>query len=311
MQLKQLSNFISIADNGSFNGAAKELFMSQSSLSSSIANLEEDLGFALFERAHNGVVLTPMGRTVYNDAKMILEQIDEKEKSWKEAYQKRLSCSTTINVAVAPGVYPIFSTVIKQFKQSYPNVKIRISERRNRYLLNSLIEGKADFIVNSFSAISVNDITSVLNDQIFYVETLRNDSFKLAVNADNPLANADTLSVSDINGASLACYADGDDAADEYFARGFDKEKSLEFNSIEKIIDAAINGEAIGCLPEYTITKALPILGLNHKLVFKTLNGYSVPLIHYIAYKKKTEFNLLAEELRQFTINAFSADDPS
>ena len=306
MRLKQLSNFITIADNGSFNAAAKELFMSQSALSSSIAHLEGDLGFELFERVHNGIVLTPMGRIVYDDAKKMLEQIEEKEQIWKNAYQQRLSCSATLNVAVAPGVYPIFSNVIKQFRQSYPNVKIRISERRNRYLLNSLIEGKADFIVNSFSAISVNDITGVLNGELFYVESLRNDSFKLAVNTDSPLTALETLSVNDINNATLACYADGDDAADEYFARGFDKEKALEFNSIEKIIDAAINGDAIGCLPEFTITRALPILGMDNKLVFKTLNGYSVPLMHYIAYKKNPETRMLTEELRQLTISAFS-----
>ena len=306
MRLKQLSNFITIAENGSFNGAAKALFMSQSALSSSIANLEEDLGFELFERAHNGVSLTPMGRMVYNDAGKILAQIDEQERSWKDAYKQRLSCNAALNIAVAPGAYPIFSNIIRQFKQSYPNVKIRISERRNRFLLNSLIEGKSDFIVNSFSAVSVNDITGVLNEQLFCVKLLRNDSFKLAVSADSPLAALETFSVNDICNSALACYADGDDAADEYFARGFDKEKALEFNSIEKIIDAAINGEAVSCLPEYTITRSLPLLNLGGKLVFKTLSGYSVPLVHYIAYKKNSEKQLLTEELSQLTTEAFA-----
>ena len=72
----------------------------------------------------------------------------------------------------------------------------------------------------------------------------------------------------------------------ELSTRGFDRVRALEYNSIEKIIEAALSGEAVGCLPEFTIQKSLPLCAFSGELEFKTLEGFAVPFLHFAGYRR-------------------------
>ena len=63
MTLHQLEYAIKVAEVGSINQAASQLFVSQSTLSTSIKNLEHELGQTIFLRTNKGVELTPFGKT--------------------------------------------------------------------------------------------------------------------------------------------------------------------------------------------------------------------------------------------------------
>ncbi len=71
MRLEQLSQIIEIADTGSFSEAARRLFISQPSLSRSVKQFEEELGYELFERTRSGVVLTERGKLVLERARTV------------------------------------------------------------------------------------------------------------------------------------------------------------------------------------------------------------------------------------------------
>ena len=68
-----LDTFIKVADAGSFNKAAEELFISPNAIMKQINLLEDNLGFELFKRTHRGIKLTPAGKSLYKDAKYIIE----------------------------------------------------------------------------------------------------------------------------------------------------------------------------------------------------------------------------------------------
>lgn len=68
----QLETFLRAADAGSFNKAAEALFISPPAVIKQINLLEANLGFALFERTHRGLVLTDAGKSLYRDAKYII-----------------------------------------------------------------------------------------------------------------------------------------------------------------------------------------------------------------------------------------------
>ncbi|MCC8051005.1 MAG: LysR family transcriptional regulator [Clostridiales bacterium] len=74
MTLQQLRYALVIADHGSINGAAKELFISQSSLSGSIKELENEIGFNIFSRTNRGILLTGEGEEFLNYARGVSEQ---------------------------------------------------------------------------------------------------------------------------------------------------------------------------------------------------------------------------------------------
>lgn len=73
----QLETFIRVADVGSFNRAAENVYITPSAVIKQINLLENDLGLQLFERTHRGLVLTEAGKSLYQDAKYIIQYCNE------------------------------------------------------------------------------------------------------------------------------------------------------------------------------------------------------------------------------------------
>lgn len=76
MELRQLRQFLAVAEEGSFTAAAARLHMAQSPLSQAIRALERDLGTPLFDRSRRGAALTPAGRTLRREAVDILRRVE-------------------------------------------------------------------------------------------------------------------------------------------------------------------------------------------------------------------------------------------
>lgn len=76
MKIEQLQQLLKIVEEGSINEAAKELYIARSSLSTSMKNLERELGAQIFSRNSKGVCLTDFGADVYSQAKDICTKID-------------------------------------------------------------------------------------------------------------------------------------------------------------------------------------------------------------------------------------------
>ena len=74
MTLQQIKYVIAIADSGSMNEAAKQLFVSQPSLSGSVKELEKELGFDLFIRSNKGIVITRDGEEFLGYARQVAQQ---------------------------------------------------------------------------------------------------------------------------------------------------------------------------------------------------------------------------------------------
>ena len=68
----QIETFIKVADAGSFNKAANELYITPTAVIKQINLLESSLGLVLFERTHRGLVLTSAGKSLYQDSKYII-----------------------------------------------------------------------------------------------------------------------------------------------------------------------------------------------------------------------------------------------
>ncbi len=73
MELKQLESFVSVADNLSFSKAAKDLFLTQPTVSAHIATLEKELGARLFERTTKSLKLSELGKAIYPYAARMIE----------------------------------------------------------------------------------------------------------------------------------------------------------------------------------------------------------------------------------------------
>lgn len=85
----QLKTFLQVADAGSFNKAAEQLYITSSAVIKQINLLEDSLELKLFERTHRGLILTEAGKSLYQDTKYIIGYCDGAVKRARDAMQKQ------------------------------------------------------------------------------------------------------------------------------------------------------------------------------------------------------------------------------
>lgn len=85
----QLETFIVVADMGSFNKAAEALYITPPAVTKQINLLEKDLDLKLFVRTHRGLALTEAGKSLYRDAKYIIQYCKESVDRAKKAMQEK------------------------------------------------------------------------------------------------------------------------------------------------------------------------------------------------------------------------------
>lgn len=140
--LRQLRYFLTVADLGGFTQAAGALFVAQPALSRQIALLEEELGFALFERTSRGLRLTAPGmllrERVGNIDKMLLAATEEATQLARgEAGVLRLLHSSSIPVAG-------FTPAIEAFIAAAPRARIELDRVSSEVQVSEIAAGNAD-----------------------------------------------------------------------------------------------------------------------------------------------------------------------
>jgi DNA-binding transcriptional LysR family regulator len=141
--LRQLEHAQAVADQGTVAKAAVALGLAQPSLSASLQKLEQQLGLQLFIRQHaQGVVPTPQGLRFLKEAKSLLAQANDFERSAASAGdtiqgELRLGIFHTLAPAYAP-------RLIKSFQQAYPSTRITLQEGAQEQLMDGLRNGRHD-----------------------------------------------------------------------------------------------------------------------------------------------------------------------
>ncbi|NVK25698.1 MAG: LysR family transcriptional regulator [Gammaproteobacteria bacterium] len=144
-KLQQLRYLVALHDTGHFGQAAKKCFVSQSTLSSAIQALEEQLDSQLIERDHKTFVFTPLGLSVVEKSRVILEQsADLVATSSAEGNE----FSGQLQIGVIPTIAPfVLTPIIKEFAEKYPNLQLFLREDTTENCLSLLREGRLDLVL--------------------------------------------------------------------------------------------------------------------------------------------------------------------
>ncbi len=184
--LKQLSYFCLVAKYGSLAKAARELNISQPSISKAIGLLEQQLETPLFIRHHaQGVSLTTFGQKFYQRASVLLQQANE----FQDYFQHRVH-----NMPLRVGCYATFAPriipkLVGAYKQKYPDKKITIVEGEQETLMTYLLKGDLDIIfVYNFD----------LPDSV-YARKILDLQPKAIVAQNHPLAKYDSVSLRELS----------------------------------------------------------------------------------------------------------------
>lgn len=142
MNLKQLEAFVQVAEGKSFSKAAKELFLTQPTISAHIASLERELNARLFVRNTKEVSLSEDGKDLYRYAKQIIDlqkQIEERFETEEEGSRHCI----TIAASTIPAQY-LLPRVLKRFNEKYPDEQIKIMESDSSKVVSQIVDHIVD-----------------------------------------------------------------------------------------------------------------------------------------------------------------------
>ena len=142
MNLKQLEAFVQVSESGSFSKAAKELFLTQPTISAHISSLEKELNVRLFIRNTKEVSLSDDGKDLYRYAK----QITDLEKAIEERFYMDSDDGKhfiTIAASTIPAQY-LLPKVLMCYRERYPKEQIKIMETDSREVVTQVVDHMVD-----------------------------------------------------------------------------------------------------------------------------------------------------------------------
>lgn len=142
MNIKQLEAFVRIVKNKSFSQTAKELYLTQPTVSSYISSLEADLGVQLFTRTTKEVHTTSEGEQIYLYAKDIVNLSNKIRNAFKEEVKDDVN-EIVISSSSIPGQY-LLPGMLANFSKRHPNTEFRVHETDSNGAVTDVAEHRAD-----------------------------------------------------------------------------------------------------------------------------------------------------------------------
>ncbi|MDX1871635.1 LysR family transcriptional regulator [Mycolicibacterium sp. 120266] len=143
MELRQLTFAMAVAEAGSFTAAARRCHLSQSALSTQIAQLEAELGVRLFERTTRRVVLTEAGRLFLPTACRIVELADELRAQMSAHTAGALRTLRVGSTQTATRVLDL-PAVLGDLRRRHPGARITMTAGPSAELLGAVADGSLD-----------------------------------------------------------------------------------------------------------------------------------------------------------------------
>lgn len=194
MKLLQLRYFQTVCRMNSVSKAAAALHVSQPTISTSIRELETEFGVQLFLRTGKTIQLTGEGRKLLELADDILRRADDTVQIMTDMAQKR----NQIRLGLPPMLGAILLPRIhRQFGAQFPEVRLLITEEGRYRLFEMLDRGELDMVIMSHDPELDADYRFLNITQL---------EFSYVTGPDNPLADRESVSVSEIGDAPLVLF---------------------------------------------------------------------------------------------------------
>lgn len=189
--LKDLEYLIAVAEAGSFRAAAQQCGISQPTLSTQLAKLEDALDRVLMERGRNGIALTTAGQVAVEHAQRVLD----------EAQQLKAACRATSDVLDGPfrlGVIPtagpyMMPSLLPAIRSGWPEVQLHLREEITETLLSRLRHGELDAAI----------LSRPFDETGLAAEPLIVEPFMAIVPASHAFAKRSKLGIDDLQNVTM------------------------------------------------------------------------------------------------------------
>jgi DNA-binding transcriptional LysR family regulator len=196
MELRHLRYFVAAAEEENVSRAALKLHVSQPGVSRQIRDLEQEIGFPLFERSAKALKLTAAGKTFLTEARAVLQHAED---AVKRARAVIGGAQGEIHVGYAPSLtVQILPPALRAFQQEFPKVRVGLHDLSTGEMLDQLRNGKLQL------AMTVRMDQKMMRGLDF--SELTRYPMRLAVAPKHPLARAKSVSLEQVAREPLVAY---------------------------------------------------------------------------------------------------------
>ena len=143
--LKQLQYLVALKDHGHFGRAAESCYVTQSTLSAGIRELETLIGVVLVERTRRVVRFTPLGERIVEKARRVLREADELGDLARAAGRP---LSGEMRMSVIPTIAPfLLPRILPKLRRDYPDLKLYLREETSGQACEGLHHGRTDCVL--------------------------------------------------------------------------------------------------------------------------------------------------------------------
>lgn len=199
ISFRQLRYLMAVARHGSVTAAARELYVSQSAVSTALSDLESALEMTLFVRTQKGMRLTPPGQRAIAAASQVLTSLDDLREA---ASQERGEITGALTVGCFATIAPILlPRVIAEFAERHPRVRLSFVEAAHDALVDDLANARIDLaLLYHYELDSVRTAPGVTS------ETLRSDPPYVLTPVDGPFADAQQVTLEQLAARPLILF---------------------------------------------------------------------------------------------------------
>ena len=188
IEIRHITHIQSISQHGSFTKAAESLGLTQSALSRSILNLEEELQAALFERGQGKLKITPLGELVLKRGQRVLIELDDLQ---QEIVNFKGYSGGHVNAAFEAGAsHMIMGDILVNLHKNHPDIHINATTGDPSTLIKDTLKGDYDILIGPTSY--------VYGAKGIAVEVNKTFQIRVIVRADHPLTQLAKANLGDL-----------------------------------------------------------------------------------------------------------------
>lgn len=235
MNIQQLRYVVAIANSGTFREAATNLYVSQPSLSVAVKDLEDELGFKIFNRTTSGTHLTQRGRVFFEKAQKLVSSFDSFENQYTQSSGKGREFS------ISSQHYDFLAPLMTRFSEQYPEFKhFRMFESTTVQILDEVIDGHSELGIIYLSPQNEEGIRRKMEKQGLEAIDLIAFQTHIYLGKHHRLANKSSLTLDDLTGLPAVLFTQ---EKDEYLYYSENLVDRTESSLIYKVTDrATLNG---------------------------------------------------------------------
>ena len=248
--LKQLRYLAALAEHHHFGQAAEACFVTQSTLSAGIAELETLLDATLVDRTKRSVIFTPLGEETVARGRAILRAAEDLVSVTDAA---RSPLTGVLRLGVIPTIAPyLLPRMLPPLRAAYPELRLYLREDQTARLMERLAAGELDLLL-----LALPWACGELE-----IRVLATDPFLAALPAGHPLAALDEVAAPGLAGENLLLLEDGHCMRDHALAAcqlpgGRPRGGQFEATSLATLVQMVANGLGITLVPALAVASGL------------------------------------------------------